>query len=86
MCHQLDGEGGTLGPDLSLEGTRKRSEEWLLGHFKTPAAYTKGSIMPSYKNLTEGQLRALIAFLQNEKGGASPESAPRAGGAGRAHP
>ena len=67
MCHQLDGEGGTVGPDLTVEGTRGRSDEWLIGHFKDPPAYTKGSIMPSFKNLTEAQVHALVVFLQNQK-------------------
>ncbi len=68
MCHQLDGEGGKVGPDLTLEGTRGRTTEWLVGHFKDPPAYTTGSIMPPYKNLTDDQLRALTAFLESQKG------------------
>jgi mono/diheme cytochrome c family protein len=72
MCHQLGGEGGTVGPDLTVEGTRGRSSEWLVGHFKDPAAYTPGSIMPPFKNLTEDQLQALTAFLQSENGSALP--------------
>lgn len=67
MCHRLDGEGGKVGPDLSVEGTRGRSKAWLIGHFKNPSAYTPGSIMPSFKNLTVEQLQALTAFLMNEK-------------------
>ena len=67
-CHQLDGEGGTVGPDLTVEGTRGRSGDWLVGHFKDPSAYTPGSIMFSFKQLTDEQLRALTAFLQNQKG------------------
>jgi cbb3-type cytochrome oxidase cytochrome c subunit len=61
-------EGGKVGPDLTLEGTRGRSDEWLVGHFKDPSAYTPGSIMLSFKQLTDEQLRALTGFLQNEKG------------------
>ncbi len=68
MCHQLDGEGGKVGPDLSVEGTRGRTTEWLIGHFKDPPAYTPGSVMPPFKNLTDDQLRALSVFLQNQKG------------------
>lgn len=68
MCHQLDGEGGKVGPDLSLEGTRGRTNEWLVGHFKNPPGYTPGSIMPPFKNLTDDQLQALTAFLQSQKG------------------
>lgn len=67
-CHQLNGQGGKVGPDLTKEGTRGRSNAWLIGHFKSPAAYTPGSVMPSFKNLTHQQLQALTSFLQNEKG------------------
>ncbi len=68
MCHQLNGEGGKVGPDLTAEGTRGRTEEWLIGHFKDPPSYTPGSIMPAFKNLTEEQLKALTAFLESQKG------------------
>lgn len=68
MCHQLNGEGGTVGPDLTVEGTRARTDEWLVGHFKDPPAYTPGSIMPAFKNLTDEQLKALTAFLQTRQG------------------
>ena len=68
MCHRLDGEGGKVGPDLTIESTRGRSEAWLIGHFKDPPAYTRGSIMPPFKNLTDEQLKALAAFLQSQPG------------------
>jgi len=68
MCHRLNGEGGKVGPDLTVEWTRGRSDEWLIGHFKDPPAYTPGSIMPAFKNLTDEQLKALTAFLQSQKG------------------
>lgn len=68
MCHQLDGKGGKVGPDLTYEGTRGRTNAWLVGHFKDPSAYTPGSIMPAFKSLTDTQLKALTAFLQSQKG------------------
>ena len=68
MCHRLNGEGGKVGPDLTTEGTRGRTKEWLIGHFKDPPAYVHGSLMPPFKNLTDEQLQALTAFLQNQKG------------------
>lgn len=68
MCHQLRGEGVKVGPDLTVEGTRGRTDEWLIGHFKDPPAYTSGSIMPPFKNLTDEQLAALTDFLQSQKG------------------
>jgi mono/diheme cytochrome c family protein len=67
-CHRLNGKGGKVGPDLTKEGTRGRSDAWLIGHFKDPPAYSPGSTMPSFKNLTNQQLQALTAFLQSEKG------------------
>lgn len=66
-CHKLDGQGGTIGPDLSVEGRRGRSREWLIGHFKDPPKFTPGSVMPPFKNLTPEQLSALSAFLENRK-------------------
>jgi len=69
ICHRLDGEGTKVGPDLMVEGTRGRSTAWLIGHFKDPAAYVPGSIMPSFKNLTDEQLSALTTFLENQKKG-----------------
>jgi mono/diheme cytochrome c family protein len=68
MCHRLNGEGGGVGPDLTTEGNRGRTVEWLIGHFKDPPAYVPGSLMPPFKNLTDEQLQALTAFLQNQKG------------------
>lgn len=68
MCHRLDGEGGKVGPDLTVEGTRGRTAQWLTGHFKDPTAYVPGSIMPSFKNLTAEQLNALTEFLLSQKG------------------
>ncbi len=68
MCHRMEGEGAEVGPDLTEEGKRGRTDDWLIGHFKDPAAYTPGSVMPPFKNLTDDQLRALVAFLQSQKG------------------
>jgi mono/diheme cytochrome c family protein len=68
MCHRLNGEGGAVGPDLTTEGTRARTTDWLIGHFKDPPAYVHGTVMPPFKNLTDEQLRALTAFLQKQKG------------------
>jgi mono/diheme cytochrome c family protein len=67
MCHLLNGEGGKVGPDLTVEGRRGRRREWLIGHFKNPPAYTAGSMMPAFTNLTDEQLAALSTFLLNQK-------------------
>lgn len=67
-CHQLDGQGVNVGPDLTVEGTRGRTDAWLVGHFREPSKYTPGSIMPAFVNLSDDQLAALTAFLQSQKG------------------
>lgn len=66
-CHRLNGKGGKVGPDLTKEGARGHSDAWLIGHFKNPPAYSPGSTMPSFKNLTNQQLQALTAFLESKK-------------------
>jgi mono/diheme cytochrome c family protein len=66
MCHRLDGDGGNVGPDLSCEATRHRSHDWLIGHFRDPAKYSPGTVMVPFKNLTQGQLDALVALLDSE--------------------
>lgn len=67
-CHRLDGQGTKIGPDLTDEGKRGRTDEWLVGHFRDPTAYSPGSVMPSFRNLKTEQLQALVAFLQSQKG------------------
>jgi mono/diheme cytochrome c family protein len=68
-CHSLHGRGGKIGPDLAIEGTRGRSDAWLIGHFKDPEAYSPTSVMPALGGLTNRQLEALATFLQYQKEG-----------------
>jgi mono/diheme cytochrome c family protein len=63
-CHLLHGSGARIGPDLTVEWARGRTDEWLIGHFQDPKAFTKTSLMPSFSHLSEVELRALVAFLQ----------------------
>jgi mono/diheme cytochrome c family protein len=69
-CHRLNGEGGRVGPDLSAEGDRGRSNAWMIGHFQNPAAFVQGSLMPATINLNADQLQALTEFLQSQHRGA----------------
>ncbi len=66
-CHNLHGRGGTIAPDLAIEGTRGRSNAWLIGHLRDPQAYSPASLMPAFAHLTNRQLEALAAFLQSQK-------------------
>lgn len=64
MCHSYQGEGEDVGPDLTDEAGRKRTDAWLLGHFKDPGKYSPGTEMPAFDHLTAAQLHALVVMLQ----------------------
>ena len=44
-CHQLNGEGGRIGPDLSGVGAR-RSPDYILRMIRDPQATVPGTVMP----------------------------------------
>lgn len=60
-CHKLHGIGGVIGPELEKVGAN-RSAEWLLKHFKNPAAVTPGSSMPPIK-ASDADLDALTLYV-----------------------
>ena len=60
-CHRPD--GGAL--DLSDEGARGRSPEWLATQIRSPAEHVPGSAMPPYPQISAAQLEALVAHLQS---------------------
>jgi ubiquinol-cytochrome c reductase cytochrome b subunit len=59
-CHSTGGEA-KVGPDLADRPIRKTAE-WLIAHFKRPAAMKPGSQMPPVQ-LKDAELNALAAFL-----------------------
>lgn len=72
-CHQVNGvvQGGQVGPNLTHEARRGRSDRWQLQHLKDPlSVYTVGEsgagwIMPAYAGLRPEELEDLVAFLQS---------------------
>jgi mono/diheme cytochrome c family protein len=60
-CHKLHGTGGVLAPELDRAGAN-HSPEWLLKHFRNPAAVTPGSAMPPIK-ASEADLQALTLYV-----------------------
>ncbi|MBI1729891.1 cytochrome c [Candidatus Acetothermia bacterium] len=79
-CHTVNGvaKGGSIGPNLTHESERKRSDEWELDHLKQPySVYVIGSAdnvicrlstcMPGFGSLSPEDLKALVAFLQSLK-------------------
>jgi menaquinol-cytochrome c reductase cytochrome b/c subunit len=71
-CHLYQGNGGTVGPDLTEEGTRGRGEQWQIDHLKDPDSKTPGSSMPAFTDFTDEQYNQLAAFL--EEAGTDEES------------
>jgi quinol---cytochrome c reductase cytochrome c subunit, bacillus type len=63
-CHLFEGTGGTVGPDLTEEGTRGRGKEWQIAHLKDPDSRTPGSSMPAFTDFTDQQYDQLATFLE----------------------
>lgn len=66
LCHQITGQGGGSGPDLSHVGT-KRDAQWLSNLIKNPKSVNPATKMPGYPQLTEDELQALVSFLTELK-------------------
>jgi mono/diheme cytochrome c family protein len=77
-CHKLNGVGGSIGPDLTEEGAKNRSPEWLARHFIQPNSVSPNSPMPNF-HFTGEQARALTFYmlsLTSEQMGAYYASVP----------
>lgn len=62
-CHQIDGVGGNIGPDLSNEGGKGRSRSWLVIQIRNPKAHNANSIMPGSPQLSKEKMSGLIDYL-----------------------
>ncbi|OGR83796.1 MAG: hypothetical protein A2902_04625 [Elusimicrobia bacterium RIFCSPLOWO2_01_FULL_64_13] len=65
-CHRIGGEGGRVGPDLTLVGFRK-SRDWLDTWLENPPAWKKNTIMPNF-HLQADMRRAIVDYLASLKG------------------
>jgi cbb3-type cytochrome oxidase cytochrome c subunit len=61
VCHQVNGIGGKLGPPLNSL-SRRRSAEWVEGHFREPRKFSPGTIMPPYR-FTPEEMETMVAYL-----------------------
>jgi ubiquinol-cytochrome c reductase cytochrome b subunit len=61
LCHVANGEGQTIGPPLNGTSGR-RDAEWLIGHFRDPAGFVAGSMMPPY-DFPQPQMDAIVAYM-----------------------
>jgi len=71
-CHRVGSDGGAIGPNLSHEGLRNRSDTWQKQHLEDPlSVYVQGDtqgiswVMPRYDRLGDEDLGALVAYLQS---------------------
>ncbi len=62
-CHQINGIGGTAGPDLTYVGAKHTDVEWHIKHLKDPDSVVSGSAMPSFHHLSDEELRQLGEYL-----------------------
>ncbi len=66
-CHQINLQGGTIGPDLTRAGKRLRPE-WVLQWLRDPKTFLKRSVEPTY-SFPQKEIEELAAFLLSSKGG-----------------
>ncbi len=64
-CHSVNGEGGTVGPDLNVPRSivEYRPIEEVKTYVRNPATFRYGN-MPSHEYLTDADLDALIAYFR----------------------
>jgi mono/diheme cytochrome c family protein len=64
-CHSVNGEGGTVGPDLNVPRSivEYRPIEQVKAYIKNPATFRYGN-MPAHDHLSAGDLDALVAYFR----------------------
>jgi ubiquinol-cytochrome c reductase cytochrome b subunit len=79
-CHQVNGAGGSTGPDLSGEGLRGHTRGWLIIQIRNPKAHDPRSIMPAFSALSDTDVNVLADYLLSLKGGTTlvPDQKPSA--------
>jgi len=67
-CHAINGEGGTIGPDLNVPQSivEYRPAEQIKAYIRDPATFRYSS-MPSHPHLSAEQLDDLIAYFTTMK-------------------
>lgn len=66
-CHNLDGQGGDTGPELTTIRTY-RDKAAVYTYIRDPASMNPGSIMPGFQNvLTDAQIEDLSRYLMSSQ-------------------
>ncbi len=61
-CHSIGGTGGDTGPSLD-DVVSRRTEGWMLAHFRDPQAVSPGTVMPQF-GFSEAEAHSLVLFLR----------------------
>jgi ubiquinol-cytochrome c reductase cytochrome b subunit len=77
-CHTTDGEGGSVGPNLSKVGSKGLSKEWLTVQIKDPRKHDPSTIMPSFSSMSDRDVNALTIYLESLKGSSGQTTSPQA--------
>jgi ubiquinol-cytochrome c reductase cytochrome b subunit len=72
-CHKVNGQGGSVGPELSGGTLNGKSRQWLEDQVTNPKSHDPNSIMPAFSNLSKGQLGNLVSYLMGLAGGAAAQ-------------
>jgi ubiquinol-cytochrome c reductase cytochrome b subunit len=64
-CHRIGASGGNIGPDLSDEGLKGKSTEWLTEQLRDSKSHNPASIMPSFASLGNDKIANLVEYLQS---------------------
>jgi cytochrome c553 len=65
-CHTINGVGGGVGPNLTYVGAR-RSREYIIQQIKDPKSHNVNTNMPSFKDLSDQDLKDLVGYLTSLK-------------------
>lgn len=65
-CHIINGKGGSIGPNLSKEGTKGHSIHWLEVQINTPKVHNPNTMMPNH-TLKPAQLETVAEYLESLK-------------------
>lgn len=67
-CHKVDGQGGSVGPDLSGIGNAGHTQQWLTVQIQNPKEHDAKTTMPPFNSLSDPKIKALVAYLESLKG------------------
>lgn len=65
-CHEINGKGGAVGPNLTRVGTR-RSRQYIIDQIRNPSSHNPNTAMPSFSSLPEQDINDLANYLSGLK-------------------